>query len=64
MKCRRKLKDEQVICLKASWSDSYDKNDVKEKVNNLVRLYEAMEGKLKTASYSEQIQVLTLVFDK
>ena len=26
-------------CLKDSESDSYDKNDLKEKVNDLVRLY-------------------------
>ena len=34
---------------------------MKEKVNDLVRLHEAMQGKLKTASYSEQIQILNLV---
>ena len=45
----------QVDCLKDSESDSYDKNDMKEKVNNLVRLHEAMQEKLKTASCSEQI---------
>ena len=44
--------------------DSYDKNDMKEKVNDLVRLHEAMQEKSKTASYSEQIQILTLVPDK
>ena len=54
----------QVDCLKDSGSDSYDKNDMKEKVNDLVRLHEAMQEKLKTASYSEQIQILTLVPDK
>ena len=32
----------QVDCLKDSESDSYDKYGVKEKVNDLVRLYEAM----------------------
>ena len=41
-------------------SDSYDKNDMKEKVNDLVRLHEALQEKLKTASYAEQIQILTL----
>ena len=41
-----------------------DKNDMKEKVNDLVRLHEAMQEELKTASYSEQIQILTLVPDK
>ena len=51
----------QVDCLKDSESDSYDKNDMKEKVNDLVRLHEAMQKKLKIASYSEQIQILTLV---
>ena len=34
---------------------------MKEKVNDLVRLHEAMQEKLKTASYSERIQVLTTV---
>ena len=48
-------------CLKDSESDSYDKNDMKEKVNDLVRLHKAMQEKLKTASNSEQIQILTLV---
>ena len=42
---------------KDSESDSYDKNNMKEKVNDLVRLYEAVQEKLKTASYSEQIQI-------
>ena len=37
---------------------------MKEKVNNLVTLHETMQEKLKTASYSEQIQILTLVADK
>ena len=37
---------------------------MKEKVNDLIRLHEAMQEKLKTASYSEQIQILTLVGDK
>ena len=37
---------------------------MKEKVNDLVRLHEAMQEKLKTASYLEQIQVLTLVPEK
>ena len=46
----------QVDCLK---SDSYDKNDVQEKVNDLVRLHETLQEQLKTASYSEQIQILT-----
>ena len=50
----------QVDCLKDSESDCYDKNYMKDKVNDLVRLHEAMQAKLKTASYSEQIQILTL----
>ena len=44
--------------------DSYDKNDMQEKVNVLVRLHEAMREKLETASYSEPIQILILVPDK
>ena len=54
----------QVDCLKDSESDSYDKNDMKQKVNDLVRLHKAMQQKLKTASYSGQIQILTLVPEK
>ena len=41
-----------------SESDSYDKNDMQEKVNVLVRLHEAMQEKLKTASYSEPTKFL------
>ena len=37
------------------------KNDMKKKANELVRLHEAMQEKLKTASCSEQIQIHTLV---
>ena len=44
--------------------NSHDKNDMKEKVHDLVRLHEAMQDKLKTTSYLEQIQILTLVPDK
>ena len=44
-----------------SESDSYDKNDMKEKGNDLVRLHEPMQEKLKTASYSEPIQILNLI---
>ena len=54
----------QVDCLRDSKSNFYDKNDMKKKVNGLVRLHEAMQEKLKTATYSEQIQVLTLVPDE
>ena len=32
----------QVDCLKNSESDSYDENDMKEKVDDLARLHEAM----------------------
>ena len=53
----------QVDCLKDSGSDSSDTNDMKEKVNDLLRLHEAMQEKL-IASYSEQIQILTLAPDK
>ena len=44
-----------------SKSYSYDKNNMKEKINDLVRLLEALQGKLKTASYSEEIQIIILV---
>ena len=54
----------QVGCLKDSEPDSHGKNDMTEKVDDLVRLHEAMQEKLKTASYSGQIQILTLVPDK
>ena len=54
----------QVGCLKDWGSDSYDKNDMKDKVNDLVGLHKAMQGKWKTASYSELIQTLALVPDK
>ena len=54
----------QIDCLKVSEFDSYDENDMKEKVNDLVRLHKAMQEKLKTTSYSEQIQIFTLVPDK
>ena len=49
--------------MKDSESDSYDKNDMKENVNDLVMLLEAMQETLKKASHSEQIQILTLVPD-
>ena len=51
-------------CLKDSQFDSYDKNDIQENVKDLVRLHKALQEKLKIASYSEQIQILTLVPDK
>ena len=51
----------QVECLKDSESDSYDENDMEEKLNDLVRLHKAMQEKLKTALYSHQIQILPLV---
>ena len=37
---------------------------MKEKVNEMVRLHWTMQEKLKVASYSEQIQLLTFVPDK
>ena len=37
---------------------------MQKKVNVLVRLHEAMQERLKTPSYSEQVQILTLVPDK
>ena len=54
----------QVDRLKDSETDSCDKNDMKEKVNDLVRLHEVMQEELKIASYSEQIQILILAPDK
>ena len=48
--------------MKDSDSDSYDQNDMKEKLNGLVRLHVAMQEKLKTVSYSEQIQILTWMY--
>ena len=53
----------QVDCWEDSGSDSCDKNDMKEKTNELVRLHETMEEKLKTASCSKQIQILILLPD-
>ena len=43
----------QVDCLKDSESDSYDKDDMKAKMNDLVRLHMAMQEKFKTASHLE-----------
>ena len=37
---------------------------MKEKMNDLVRLHKAIQEKIKAASYSEQIQIFTLVPDK
>ena len=54
----------QVDCLKDSEYDFCDKNDMKEKLNDLVRPHGSMREKLKTASYSEKIQILTLVRGK
>ena len=36
----------QVDCLEDSKSDSYDKNDMKEKVNELIRLHEAIKNRI------------------
>ena len=54
----------QVDCLEDSEPDSYDKNDMKEKANELVRLHELMQKKINTESYSKQTQIYTLVPDK
>ena len=54
----------QIDCLNNSESDSYYKNNMKKKVDVLVRLHEAMQQKIKTASYSKPIQILNLVTDK
>ena len=53
---------EQVDCLNNLESDSCDKNDMQKKVHVLVRLHKAMQEKLKTASYSDLIQIFTLVY--
>ena len=45
-------------------SDSYVKNDMQKKVNVSVRFHEATQEKLKKASYSEPIQILTVAPDK
>ena len=50
--------------MKDSESDSYDKINMKGKVNDLVKLHKVIEKKWETASYSEQIQIHTLVSDK
>ena len=54
----------QVDCLKDSESDSDNKNDMKDKLNDLVRLHKTIQENLKTASYSEQIQIPTLITNK
>ena len=51
----------QVDCLKDSESDSYNKNDMNDKLNDLVRLHKAIQENLKTVSYSEQIQIPVLI---
>ena len=45
----------QVDGLNNSESDSYDKNDMQEKMNALVRSQEPMQEKFKMVSYSEPI---------
>ena len=47
-----------------SESDYYDKNGMQEEVNVLVKLHMGKLEKLKTASYLEPIQILTLLPDK
>ena len=59
-----KTKKKNVWCILNSYYNTYNKNDILEKVNALVRLHEAMQEKLKTTSYSEPIQIFTLVPDK
>ena len=54
----------QVYCLNNLEPDSYDKNDMQKKVHGFARLHEAMQEKLKTASYSDPIQIVNLVPDK
>ena len=54
----------QADCLKDLESDSYDENNMKEKVNDLARLNEAIQEKWKTVSFFEQIQILILVPDE
>ena len=54
----------EVDCLKDSESDVYDNKDMKEKLNDLVRLHKAIQEKLKTTSFSERIQILALVPDQ
>ena len=54
----------QADCLKDLESDSYDENNMKEKVNDLARLNEAIQEKWKTISFFEQIQILILVPDE
>ena len=39
----------QVDCLKDSESDFYDKNDMNQKVNDLVRLHEVMRKKIENS---------------
>ena len=51
--------DKYFVVLNSESYDPYGENDMKEKVSDLVRLHKAMQEKLKTASYSEQIQILS-----
>ena len=50
----------QVDYLKNSESESYDKSDMKEKVNDLVRLYKAMQKKLKQHHIQSKSKFLPL----
>ena len=58
----------QVVCLEDSEPDSFDKNDVKEKANDLGRLLEPIQEKLKKLKKNSSIlrtnQILTLLPDK
>ena len=46
-------------CLKKSGSYSFNKNDMKEKVNDMVRLHVTIQEKLKAALYLELVQIHT-----
>ena len=50
----------QVNCLKDSEPDSYAKNDMKEKVNDLVRFHKAMQEKLKKHHIQNKSKFLPL----
>ena len=58
------LKSDFSKAYKVQFDCCYDENGMKEKLNDLVSLHETMQEKLKTASYSKPIQILTLVSDK
>ena len=51
----------QFDCLEDSGSDSYVKIDIKEKMNELVRLREAMKEKKKQHYIQKKIQILIML---